>query len=157
MSIQIRINNGNDKIRWGFSLACTYNLKEEANSFLTLKTSNINWKKVWKANLWPKISTFLWLLIRKCLLTGENRMKKGCIGPHWCCLYKNNEDSTNHLLDECNLSYQIWNKGERIFRKKAPRNGQPNLTIAQWPYNPFISQLLNRIWKIFLGFAVWEV
>ena len=67
------------------------------------------------------------------------------------------EETTNHILDECNFAGKIWKEGERIFRKKAKQNGHPNLTIAQWQHQPFSSKILNRIWELFLGFVVWEV
>ena len=67
------------------------------------------------------------------------------------------EETTNHILDECNFAGKIWKEGERIFRKKVRQNRHPDLTIAQWQHQPFSIKILNRIWELFLGFVVWEV
>ena len=83
--------------------------------------------------------------------------KRGSIGPHWCCLCQMHEETTNHLLDECNFSSTIWKEGERIFRKNAKQNGRPDITISQWQHQPFSSKILNQIWELFLGFVVCEV
>ena len=148
---QIRINQDNDKIRWGLSQTSAFNMKEATAILTNSGTDNHDpkWKNIWKANLWPKISSFLQLLLRRCILTWENQQKRGSIGPSQCYLCKANEETIDHLLDECKFADKIWKEGERTFRNFARVKGHSDLTITNWPHQTYNSMLLNRIWELF--------
>ncbi len=68
---KIRINKDSDKLRWGYSQSGSFSIKE-ASAVIRLRENeeaDPKWKKLWRANLWPKITLFLWLLLGKKVLT----------------------------------------------------------------------------------------
>ena len=74
------------------------------------------WKKTWTANLWPKVALFVWLVVRKRILTIDNLRKRGIQGPSQCCLCYQAEESMGHLLDNCPFDSIVWDKGAMRFR-----------------------------------------
>ena len=63
----------------------------------------------------------------------------------------------DHLLDQCPFAATIWDIGAEIFHQYARVRGRPNLTIVEWMKNPFKNAILDRIWKLFPSFVLWEV
>ena len=71
---QILIREGPDILRWGHSPAGTFSIKE---AYLLQEHSHEQrkepiWSKVWNKALWPKVSTFLWLVVHNRALTWDN-------------------------------------------------------------------------------------
>ena len=66
-----RIKQGPNILRWGHLPKGSFNIKE---AYAILFTYEANqqfplWKKIWNPHVWSKISAFVWLLSRKCVLT----------------------------------------------------------------------------------------
>ena len=121
-----------DVIRWGHRTSRTFLVKESYNTLsvpLDLRPSPI-WNRIWKLPLWPKVSHFLWLLMHRRILTWESLARKGFQGPSRCCLFLEQQETIDHLLDEYNFMDDIWKEGERIFQKHARLKGCPDVYIA---------------------------
>lgn len=68
---KIRVHQGPDKLRWGVKSGGYFSIKE-AFQFLNAPphpTPEEAWKKVWDKALWPKVSLFLWLVMKGRILT----------------------------------------------------------------------------------------
>ena len=115
------------------------------------------WTKIWRGNWWPKIAAFCWLVIKRRILTWDNIQKRGLAGPSRCSLCKKSNETINHLLDECSIASNIWDKGSRLFKNNSRKEGRPNITIAEWPKKRFKNKILNRIWELYPRFMVWEI
>jgi len=74
------------------------------------------WGKIWDLRTWANISIFLWKVIQRHILTWDNILKIGFFGPSRCVLSKNNEESTDHLLDSFYLSSNLWDKAMVLCR-----------------------------------------
>ena len=55
---------------------------------------------LWKVNIPLKLVCFCWLLVNGKILTWDHLQRRKIVGPSWCSLYKDNEESTNHLFVE---------------------------------------------------------
>eukprot|EP00253_Pinus_taeda_P006105 PITA_06105 len=156
---KIRLSQQQDKLRWGYTTKGTFTTKEAHH----LRYSNLQadkdqlWEKVWQAELWPKISTFLWLLSKKRILTWDNLIKRGFIGPSRCPNCNTNCETIYHLLEECTLAKQIWEKVEHCNMKAHPRMEDITANIRTWAKNPFKSRVLNSLWNILPGFIYWTL
>ena len=70
-AIKVPRNNGPDKIRWGYSNIGNFNSKEA----LALMTESFNlekeakWEKIWGGGWWPKVAAFIWLVLKRRILT----------------------------------------------------------------------------------------
>lgn len=113
------------------------------------------WDQVWKPRIWPKVSTFLWLLSKRCILTWDNLQKRGFIGPSRCPNYNLNTESILHLMETCPLATQLWEKTNQCNRRSGKRRGDVTETIRKWPKDPYQSPLLNSLWNLIPGFLYW--
>eukprot|EP00253_Pinus_taeda_P004936 PITA_04936 len=85
---KIRKATENDKLRWGMKGSGNFTLKEAREQLEHSKQVEVmQWSnKVWDSMFWPKIKTFLWLLMQRKTLTWENLRKKGFKDPSKCPL-----------------------------------------------------------------------
>jgi hypothetical protein len=106
---------------------------------------------------WPKINTFLWLVAQNNILTWDNLIKHGFIGPYWCKLYEQEEETLNHLLNLCPYNSYIWDQSANIMRTSDRNRLGPKDTIAGWRRSIFHSPILNGILQFLLGFILWKL
>lgn len=66
------------------------------------------WQIIWSSDCLPKINIFCWTFTHERILTSENLLKRGILGPSWCVLCKQNTESILHLFLECPISMQFW-------------------------------------------------
>jgi hypothetical protein len=108
----ISLNNSSDQIAWSWNKAMgstIVNLAYQSISFLDLLEENRWWyKAIWRVNILGKITCFMWLRLKDCILTGANFRKRGGIGPLACSLYLRDEDTTTHLFVHCETTKSIW-------------------------------------------------
>jgi hypothetical protein len=80
---RIPIIAGKDILRWGyrpqgfFSMWEAYQIKAQSNPPLDSEV----WGKIWNLKHWPKIMLFLWLVSHSSILTWDNLLKRGFVGP----------------------------------------------------------------------------
>jgi hypothetical protein len=113
------------------------------------------WKIIWKMNIWPKVNTFLCLLIHDRILTWDNLHKGGFIGPLACPLCSQSEESTDYLLNLCTYNSNIWDQETQIMRKADRNWDNISLIIKIWQPAVFKNSILNRVWKLLLGLVIW--
>jgi len=113
------------------------------------------WERVWQSGIWPKLSTFLWLLSKRHILTWDNLQKRGFIGPSRCPNCNLNPESIRHLMETCPLATQLWEKIEQCNRRSEDRMGDITETIRNWPKQPFQSLLLISLWNLIPSFLYW--
>jgi hypothetical protein len=113
--------------------------------------------KIWSTKHWPKISTFLWLVAHRSILTWDNLMKWGFIGPSICPLFLGEAESQNHLLNLCFYSSQVWDQCAIVMRISDRKCEGLRETIEEWRDTTFQSPILNRIWKLLPGFILWKL
>ena len=152
----IRAQEGSDILRWGYSTKGSFSFKEAYSIRISgSEEKDDTWRKIWEVNLWPKVALFVWLVVRKRILTGENLRKRGIIGPSQCCLCLHAEDTMGHILDSCPFAASIWDRGAMMFRRSDRVRGLPSQTIKDWNQRAFSNPILNTIWNAFPGMAMW--
>eukprot|EP00253_Pinus_taeda_P020669 PITA_20669 len=150
--------NDQDKLRWGYEEKGTYTTKEAY--LITLKdhlTKDKLWEKIWNPPIWPKISTFLWLLSHNRVLTWDNLRKRKFEGPSICLNCKQEEETAVHLMQLCPFSRKIWEKVTFRCQKEGRELGHVNNTLRKWPQQPYQSNILNTLWQILPGIVMWNL
>eukprot|EP00253_Pinus_taeda_P009477 PITA_09477 len=101
---KIRSSSPSDQLKWGMKGNGSYTLKEARMQLEQHEQGEIlPWStKVWDSLFWPKIKTFLLLLMRGKTLTWDNLRKKGFSGPSICPMCRKEEETINHLFNSCN-------------------------------------------------------
>eukprot|EP00253_Pinus_taeda_P004859 PITA_04859 len=135
-----------DKLRWGYEEKGTYTTKEAYLIILKDQlTKDKLWEKIWRSPIWPKISTFLWLLSHNRVLTWDNLRKRKFEGPSICLNCKMEEESAVHLMQLCPFSRKIWEKVTFRCQKEGREIGDLNNTLRKWPQKPYQSNILNSL------------
>ena len=155
---KIEIRDSPDQIRWGYRTPGQFNVKEAAElaSGAAYFPSEKKWCSLWGLGHWPKITLFLWILMRGRIITWENLKRRGMVGPSMCVMCQKVEETTSHLLQECDWAAEIWEKGETLFRRPRLRETPIQNMVEMWSDKPFKNSILKRIWEIFPGFVLWE-
>lgn len=147
-----------DIIRWGYEARGTFTTKEAYN--LIIRNQIVKdplWNKVWTPIIWPKVSTFLWLLCQNKILTWDNLQKRSFHGPSMCPNCKQAKETTKHLINSGPLANRLWEKVSfRCQKDGRVKEDIPN-TVRTWAINPYKSKLLNTLWKLIPGFLMWIV
>ena len=68
-----------------------------------------------------------------------------------------NNETINHLLDECKVADSIWEKGASIFKRNHRHKGRPDFIIVEWPMKGFKNKIVNRLWELLPSFTIWEL
>ena len=127
----ILVTKGQDQLRWGNNKEGKFNIKE-AKGFLLeleLQTPNKNWQKLWKHKGWMKIKLFMWLVHHKKILTWENILKRGIMGPSRCQLCEVQEETMEHLLNTCIFTSSLWDGIALIFKQTDRDRGSITNTL----------------------------
>ena len=143
MKRKIQYSEEKDILRWGYEEKGTYSTREAYN--ILIKEHMVLdslWSKIWDPSIWPKVSTFLWLLCHKKILTWDNLRKRNFYGPSICPNCKNEEETIEHLMYHCLLAHKLWKKIS--FRcQKGGANGDITATVRNWDPHPYQSKILN--------------
>ena len=100
---------------------------------------------------------FFWLMLKWRILTWDNLQIRGFHGSSWCYMCEENNESINHLLDECRVADSLWEKGASIFRKNHRHRGWSDITIADWTINSLKTKLWTAFGNSCPSFTLWEI
>jgi ribonuclease HI len=156
---KIVVSEEEDQLRWGRKNGGEFNLKEVWN-YITdqdQEDPTQQWGKIWGSPQWPKIKMFKWLVLHNQILTWENLRKRGFIGPSRCHLCQVKEETTNHLLDECNYTTEMWDWATGIFRQSNRTRGNINATINNWNESYSENEMVNLCWNLMPGMIIWAI
>jgi len=116
--MKILVSSLHDQVRWGKNTKGNFNLKEAkqvVTGFNYLNPDQV-WKNIWQSPHSMKIKLFIWLIHHRKILTRENILKKGFIGPYKCYLCGSQEETLDHLLNLFSFTSTMWEWVASIFR-----------------------------------------
>lgn len=64
--------------------------------------------RLWRWSIPPKLQIFMWLVLENRVLTWENLMHRGFVGPNICPLCWYEAESVAHLFITCPFSKRLW-------------------------------------------------
>jgi hypothetical protein len=153
---------GKDERGWG-SKAQAYTTAEGyqlLNSVSTALPNPTLWKAVWNYRSLPKVDLFIWTLAHKSIPTGENLKRRGWEGPFRCPLFRQEEETTDHLLLNCNYSKEVWKQmiGPHLITRFPT---DVTSLLLQWDsMGPFADKKKNQthwIWGLLPKLALWSL
>lgn len=154
---RIKCSDQQDKLRWGHTPRGMFTTKEAYQLRYSASQTDKDqlWDRVCQPGIWPKISTFLWLLSKRHILIWDHLQKRGFTGPSRCPNCNLNFETITHLMETCPLATQLWEKTDQCNRRSGERTRNITDTIRKWPKHPFQSPLLNSLWTLLPGFLYW--
>lgn len=113
-SSDILLKNTKDKLVWSWNRstgAITANLTYQSNLFLNNMEERKWWyKAIWDLNIPIKLTCFMSLCLKECILTGVNYKKRGAIGPSVCNMCLRNDETTTYFFVGCSKTQKIWSE-----------------------------------------------
>ena len=94
------------RLRWNVTSSGHFSVK---SFYLAMQLSNlVPYKFLWKVKIPLRVKTFLWLVLRKSILTRDVLLHRGgrCEAK---CLFCGKNESIDHLFFLCPLARYIWN------------------------------------------------
>lgn len=99
-----------DSLMWKFSRDGKFNM---ASAYALINFEELNpqafmgsW--VWKLDIWPKVSSFLWLCHHNNVPVRQVIAARGINCNTTCPLCKNQEESILHMLRDCPFAVTFW-------------------------------------------------
>eukprot|EP00253_Pinus_taeda_P035878 PITA_35878 len=156
---KILFSRGHDQLRWGNNNEGTYNLKEAKLLLLELDSQAPDriWQNLWKLQGWMKIKLFMWLVLHRKILTWDNIRKRGVLGPSRCQLCEVQEETMEHLLNNCIFTSRLWDSFASIFQQSDRDIGSLFNTLTNWRKNFSDNEVLSSAWALTPCFIIWNV
>eukprot|EP00253_Pinus_taeda_P015062 PITA_15062 len=147
---RIRVRQGKDILRWGNSMKGTFTSKE---AYYLMDSQNrgdgnVEWKTIWEANWWPKVTIFIWLATKNKILTWDRIQRKGFNGPSCCSLCNSDTETRDHLLVRCPYSKKLWLLAKILFKKPGTNSREFNDLIFNWNKESFGCRVIQRAWNL---------
>eukprot|EP00253_Pinus_taeda_P020137 PITA_20137 len=156
---KILVSRGHDQLRWGHYNEGTYNLKEAKLILLELDSHDPDriWQNLWKHQGWMKIKLFMWLVLPRKSMTWDNIRKRGILGPSRCQLCEAQEETMEHLLNNCIFTSRLWDTFASIFQRSNRNIGSLFNTLTNWRKNFSNNEVLSSSWALTPSFIIWNV
>jgi hypothetical protein len=103
---QMTFSETQDKLSWLLTESGQFSTK---SFYLALQNFGaVPYKFLWKVKIPLRIKTFIWLVLRKSILTKDNLIHRGgkCDAK---CVFYGKDESIDHLLFICPLARYMWN------------------------------------------------
>lgn len=155
---KILTSAGWDTLRWGYEEKGTFTTREAYKIIIKEKIIKDQlWDRIWNPSIWPKVSTFLWLISHNRILTWDNLRKRNFAGPSICPNCKQEEESALHLMQSCPMGRKLCEKITFRCQKDGRVTGDIKGTLHTWPQVPYKSKLLNTLWQLIPGLLMWNI
>lgn len=130
----ILVYKGQDQLRWDNNKEGTFNLKEAKGILLELTPQVLDkiWQKLWRHQGWMKSKLFMWLVYHRKILTWDNIRKRGVLGPSRYLLCGEQEETMEHLLNNCNFTSWLWDIFAKIFQQSDRDRESIFNTLISW-------------------------
>jgi len=156
---KILVAEGQDQLRWGNNKEGTFNLKEAKSILLELNPLVLDkiWQNLWRHQGWMKIKLFMWVVYHRKILTWDNIRKRGVQGPSRCLLCEDQEETLEHLLNNCIFTSWLWDLFVVIFQQSDRDIRSIISTLINWRKNFSDNEILNSAWALVPSFIIWNV
>ena len=115
------------------------------------------WKVLWRNSQWMKIKLFMWLVQQKKILTWENLLKRGFVGPFKCHLCGLQEETMEYLLNLCPFTSTLWDLVALVLRKNDKYRLNITNTLKNWRKDFSGNEIINKASTLVPGFIIWDV
>ena len=150
---------GQDQLRWDNNNEGTFNLKEAKLILLNLDSHapDTIWKDLWRHQGWMKIKLFMSLVQHRKIMTWDNIRKRGVLGLSRCKLREAQEETMEHLLNNCIFTSILWDSFATIFQHNGRDKGSIINTLKNWRRNFSDYEFLGSAWDLMPSFIIWNV
>ncbi|KAJ4761061.1 RNA-directed DNA polymerase (reverse transcriptase)-related family protein [Rhynchospora pubera] len=99
-----------DTAVWNINTTKLYSTKSLYNFIKKFPKHGSSFKKIWKLKIPPRMVIFLWQMLQNRIATIDTLKKRGWVLTNICYLCRTNEESVQHLFNECLFTQQAKQK-----------------------------------------------
>jgi len=103
----VSLKGGSDRLVWDGAKSGNYKTKKGYKILIKQQLRpkvEIPLRLCWDKNCLPKARMFAWMALQKKILTADRFTKMGYEGPSRCPLCEKEQETTNHILLDCQFS-----------------------------------------------------
>lgn len=133
-----------------------------AQGYLTLCHNNPNqyfdiFSQLWAHKLWPKVRFFIWLLLHRRVLTGDQLMKRGFHGPFRCEMCEENVETLNHIFIECTLISELWRRMATLLGLQWSNFLTLDQLWRDWPNQEGVDHFIRQLVWMGSTILLWNI
>ena len=83
--------------------------------------------------------------------------KEGLQGPLICNLCKEQVETMEHMTNACRYNENLWKNHNQLFGVSDRNPNNMKTTMDNWRKKPYQNPILNRAWRLSLGFFLWAI
>ncbi|XP_026416351.1 uncharacterized protein LOC113311766 [Papaver somniferum] len=115
------VGGGNDLMIWNGNIKGNFTTSAAIDKIRHKEPLLHCSKFIWNSFLHPSIARNVWKIVQGIYADDTKMLEKGYDLASRCCICEANQDSTDHLLWDCNFSIEIWNWICLIFEFQPPK------------------------------------
>ncbi|CAN1182987.1 Putative ribonuclease H protein At1g65750 [Linum perenne] len=150
-----------DEVVWHFGKDGTYSVRSgyhvlmERIVDLSYLRVNGDWSKLWKVDLPPRMSNFVWRLAREILPTRTALQRRGMTVPYECGMCSREPEEAWHLFITCEFAVQCWRKASLL--QEVERAMQDMKSCSEWVFNVInIIQEPQQSYIFAIAWSLWR-
>jgi hypothetical protein len=116
--VHIRLNNMEDKFRWGLHQNGIFSIRSMYLALISDNRVRLN-LMIWKLKIPLKIKIFMWYMKLEVSLTKDNLLRRNWKGQKMCAFCSQNE-TIQHLFFECHFVRFLWTIVQITFNIGTP-------------------------------------
>jgi len=143
------VRDERDGVHWssnrGFSVKNLMNEAEKINNGAAVCDSIVG--TVWKKIAPPKVEFMLWLTLLGRLNTRDMLVKKGMLPQqdNWCGFCAEQPETIDHLLFQCQISWQVWRNIAEALRVQIDREMNFRQLYEKWMSKRYSNPLRRKL------------
>lgn len=96
-----------DMVVWKWTANGKYSVRSYYHTFTQYPTILDSRASIWGIKALHRVMVFVWLMLRRRILTVDNLVRRGWHLPNRCCLCKRAEETMDHLFRDCNYTLAL--------------------------------------------------
>jgi len=104
-----RIRHGEvNRLVWNLSKRMSFEVKTFYRALACQEVVSFPWKGIWRVKAPKRVAFFVWTAALGKILIHDNLHSRHIVMVEWCCMFKKNRESIDHLLLHCDVAQVVW-------------------------------------------------
>jgi hypothetical protein len=107
-----------DMLIWNPSKRGLFEVRSYYEVLIRKNGPSFSWKSIWRVKTPTRVAFLVWSAALGKILTHDNLRERNVVVIEWCCMFKKNGESIDHLLLHCEVVRDLWSYIFILFEKE---------------------------------------